>query len=242
MITEKTMDAVQEADQRLQSDSLRQVRKPDLSEQRTDEMRDEIDCTRSDLANKLGALEDRVMGNVQSAQETVEDSIQIAKETVATVKRTFDLKHHVEQHPWAMVGGCMVAGLALGVLFQNVGRRKEEGGTRRDERSRSDSPVAAQPTSFAQAAPAPPYQAPPPSSPGLFDLLHDEIEQVKGMAIGYVMGLARDAIKEAVPQMAPKIDEVMNSIVKKLGGEPAQQSVASGQSSLANKDEDSTGH
>jgi len=236
------MDAIKEVDQRVQSDSLRQIETPDLSEQRSDEMRDEIDCTRSDLANKLGALENRVMGNVQSAQETVEDSIQIAKDTVATVKRTFDLKHHVEQHPWAMVGGCMVAGLALGALFPNVGRRKEDRGTTRDERSRSDSSVAAQPTSFAQAAPAPQYQPPPPSRPGLFDLLHDEIDQVKGMAIGYVMGLARDAIKEAVPQMAPKIDEVMDSIVKKLGGEPAQQSVASGRSSAADKDEDRTGH
>jgi len=233
------MDAVQEVD------NLRQVRKPDLSEQRTDEMREEIDCTRSDLANKLGALEDRVMGNVQSAQETVEDSIQIAKDTVATVKRTFDVKHHVEQHPWAMVGGCIVAGFALGALFKNLGRRNEEGGRRREERSRSDSSVSAQPTSFAPVAPAPQYQPPPPTRPGLFDLLHDEIEQVKGMAIAYVLGMARDSIKEAVPQMAPQIDEVMNSIVKKLGGEPAQHSLASGQSSVADKEEDSsvsTGH
>jgi ElaB/YqjD/DUF883 family membrane-anchored ribosome-binding protein len=94
----------------------------ELPAQSTDEMREEIDCTRSDLADKVEPLEDRVMGTVQSAQETVEDSIQIAKDTVAAVKRTFDIKHHVEQHPWAMVGGCFLAGLALGTLCQRVWR------------------------------------------------------------------------------------------------------------------------
>jgi hypothetical protein len=43
----------------------------DLAEQGTDEMRQEIDCTRAAMADKLEALEDRVMGTVQSAQETV---------------------------------------------------------------------------------------------------------------------------------------------------------------------------
>ena len=88
-----------------------------LAEQDMDEMRQEIDCTRSAMADKLEALEDRVMGTVQSAQETVEDSIQMAKDTVATVKRNFDIKYQVEQHPWTMVGGCFVAGLALGACF-----------------------------------------------------------------------------------------------------------------------------
>ncbi len=66
------------------------------------------------------------MGTVQSAQETVEDSIQMAKDTVATVKRNFDIKYQVEQHPWAMVGGCFVAGLALGGLFPTGRRRSRQ--------------------------------------------------------------------------------------------------------------------
>ncbi len=43
------------------------------------------------------------------------------------------------------------------------------------------------------------------------------------MAIGYVMGLARDSIKDAVPQLASQIDDVMNSVTTKLGGKPVQQ-------------------
>ena len=201
----------------------------ELAEQSSDERREEIDCTRSDLADQLEALEDRVMGTVQSAHETVEDSIQIAKDTVATVKRTFDIKHHVEQHPWAMVGGCSLAGLALGALFQSVCRRPCQTPDRLAGKETAFSASPALPIeqrgngSFATAAPPPQYQSPPPSRPGLFDLFHDEIAKVKGMAIGYVMGLARDAIKDAVPQWAPQIDDVMNSVTTKLGGEPAQQ-------------------
>src|SRR5271170_3777083 len=98
----------------------------DLAQQDTDEMRQDIDITRAAMADKLEALEDRVMGTVQSAQETVQDSLQMAKDTVATVKRNFDIKYQVEQHPWTMVGGCFLAGLALGCLCPRVRRRSPQ--------------------------------------------------------------------------------------------------------------------
>jgi ElaB/YqjD/DUF883 family membrane-anchored ribosome-binding protein len=200
-----------------------------LAEQTSDEMREEIDSTRSDLADKLGALEDSVMGTVQSAQETVEDSIQIAKDTVASVKRTFDIKHHVEQYPWPMVGGCVLAGLALGALFQKAWRRPNPTPDRLAGKQPAYSPGPTPPVdlrgnvSMGSGATQPPSQAQPPSRPGVFDLFHDEIAQVQGMAIGYVMGLARDAMKDAVPQWASQIDGLMNSVMTKLGGEPTQQ-------------------
>jgi ElaB/YqjD/DUF883 family membrane-anchored ribosome-binding protein len=206
-------------------EAIHELAERELVEQSSDEMREEIDSTRSGLADKLDALEDRVMGTVQSAQETVEDSIQIAKDTMATVKRTFDIKHHVEQYPWAMVGGCFLAGLALGALFQRSRRRRQTA----DGRAGEKAGFSARPArtkqrdngSFASAAPQ--YQSPPPSRAGWFDLFHDEIAKVKGMAIGYVLGLARDALKDAVPQWAPQVDGVMNSVTTKLGGEPSQE-------------------
>jgi hypothetical protein len=59
--------------------------------------------------------------------------------------------------------------------------------------------------------------------PGFFDQFHEEIEKVKGMALGYVMGLVRDSIKDAVPQLASQIDDVMNSVTTKLGNKYVQQ-------------------
>ena len=182
-----------------------------LAEQRSDEMREEIDSTRSDLAEKLETLEGRVMGNVESAQETVEESIQIAKETVATVKATFDIKQHIAEHPWAIVGGCILAGLALSGLLRR-GKKEEPREERRlngEEREAIIESLAPRPTPLA-----------PPPLPGLLDLFHDEIAAVKVMAIGYVMGLARDAIIDAVPKMAPQLEGLMNNITTKLGGMP----------------------
>jgi ElaB/YqjD/DUF883 family membrane-anchored ribosome-binding protein len=119
----------------------------DLAEQDTDEMRQDIDTTRAAMADKLEALEDRVMGTVHSAQETVEDSLQRAKDTVATVKRNFDIKYQVEQHPWTMVGGCFLAGLALGVLCPRLRRRSRQA---TQWQAGNETPLAEGPRSFAE--------------------------------------------------------------------------------------------
>jgi ElaB/YqjD/DUF883 family membrane-anchored ribosome-binding protein len=198
-------------------------------EQNSGEMRQEIDFTRSAMADKLDALEDSVMGTVHSAQDMVTDSIQAAKDTVASVKRTFDIKHQVEQHPWAMLGGCALAGLALGSLFQRVRRPARQPANRLagSETSLSGQPpLRAEQRGNGRSAndlPALHFQAVRLSPPGLFDRFEDEIEKVKGLAIGYFLGLARDSLKDSVPQLASQIDAVMNSVTKKLGGEPVQQ-------------------
>lgn len=201
----------------------------DQAEQVSTDMRQEIDDTRSAMADKMEALEDRVMDTVQSAQETVDDSIQIASDTVASVKRTFDIKHHVEQHPWTMVGGSILAGLALGSLFLSV-RQRTRPAPRQGDEGRLRRPGSA-PFSIPQggngnsdSADMPRFQAaPPPSRPGVFDRFHEEIDKVRGMAIGYAMGLVRDSIKDAVPQMASQIEDVMNSITTKFGAESVHQ-------------------
>ena len=201
----------------------------DLAEQNTAEMRQDIDSTRSDMADKLEALEDKVMNSVHSAQETVQDSIQMARDTVATVKRTFDINHQVDQHPWFMVGGSFLAGLALGSLLPKGRRASRQTPDRPAIHGTPGSGSPAFPAeprgngSVATAAPSPQPQSAPPSRPGVFDRFQEEIDQVKGMAIGYVMGLVRDSIKDSVPHLASRIDDVMNSVTTKLGGEPVPQ-------------------
>jgi ElaB/YqjD/DUF883 family membrane-anchored ribosome-binding protein len=177
----------------------------ELPEQNAAEMRHDINTTRSAMADKLETLENKMLDSVQSAHDTVKDSLQSAKDTVASVKRTFDLKHQVEQRPWTMVGGCFLAGLVVGHLFP---------------RDRPKSYV--ENVSITPAAPMP-RQAEPPSRPGVLEPFQQEIDKVKEIAIGYVMGLVRDSIKESVPQLASKIDDLMNGLTTKLGGEPAQR-------------------
>lgn len=184
----------------------------DLVEPTSAEMRQEIDGTRSAMSDKLEALENRVIDTVQSAQEVVQDSLQGAKDTVASVKRTFDIKHQIEQRPWTMMGGFLLAGLLLGHLLPRG----------RPQTSKAKAEPAAN-GKYATAAPAPPFQTEPPSQPGILEPFRKEIDQVKGIAIGYVMGLLRDSIKGSVPQLATKIDELLDGITTKLGGEPTQQ-------------------
>jgi ElaB/YqjD/DUF883 family membrane-anchored ribosome-binding protein len=175
----------------------------DQAEQDSAEMRQGIDDTRAAMADKLEALEDRVIGTVQSAQETVQHSIQSAKDTVASVKRTFDINHQVEQHPWRMVGGCFLAGLALGYLAP-TGRPRP-----------SIAPAGPAQNSHNGNGTAPPTPPAPPEPPSPFQ---EEIDMAKGIAIGFVMGLVRDSIKESVPQLAPNIDQLMNGLTTNLGG------------------------
>ena len=180
----------------------------DLPEQDSAEMRLEIDTTRSAMADKLEALEDRMIDTVQSAQDTVKESIQSAKDTVASVKRTFDIKHQVEERPWTMMGGCFLAGLALGGLIP-MGRPR--------------SAHALGNGIFPTPVPMPQLQVELPNRPGILEPFQEEIDKVKGIAIGYVMGLVRDSIKDSVPHLAPKIDDLMNGLTTKLGGEPVQR-------------------
>jgi ElaB/YqjD/DUF883 family membrane-anchored ribosome-binding protein len=181
----------------------------DLPEQDSAEMRHDIDSTRAAMADKLEALENRVVDTVQSAKATVEDSLQTAKDTVASVKRTFDIKHQIEQRPWTMVGGCFLAGLAVGHLIPQG-------------RSQYSTPPSgpAQNGNYVTGGSSPQLAA---ESPSILAPFQKEIDQVKGIAIGYLMGLVRDSIKDSVPQLAPKIDELMDGITTKLGGEPAQK-------------------
>lgn len=92
----------------------------------------DMEQTRSNLAEKLETLERKVTGTVQDATEVVQDAtaavsntvetVQGAvQETVATVKETvqeavgsvkdaFDISRQVDRHPWLMMGGAVAVG------------------------------------------------------------------------------------------------------------------------------------
>jgi ElaB/YqjD/DUF883 family membrane-anchored ribosome-binding protein len=59
-----------------------------------------------------------VRHGVEGAQSTAEDIVENIRETVGntveTMKRTLDVPHHVDQHPWLMFGGATLAGYLLG--------------------------------------------------------------------------------------------------------------------------------
>jgi len=193
----------------------------DLAEQEPEQIRLQIDETRSAITEKLEALEDQVIDTVQTVKETVQETIETTRETVqetiSTVKETFDLRLQVVRHPWPMLGGSLVAGFLTGALIGGarhqgrlpMDRLRSDGepllGERAERTSidRSDSPARRQ-------------------GPGLLAGFQDEIAQVKGLAIGMLFGLVRDTMQENLPQMSEAVGDVMDRITTKLGGQPVK--------------------
>jgi ElaB/YqjD/DUF883 family membrane-anchored ribosome-binding protein len=185
-----------------------------------DVIQNEIEETRSALTEKLSALEGEIRGTVVEAKETVEDTICTVKETVQdtvqTVKQTFDLEYQTQRHPWVMLGGSVVAGFVVGRLL--LGPRSSLAGTLAEPSTGGGFPAPRHNGNGFTAA---------PSKPSLLnritDQFGDELREVKEIAIGAAMGVARDLIKRAIPVLAPQIEKVINSATSKMGGEPIQR-------------------
>ena len=81
----------------------------DLMKQEPDQIREQIEDTRSALTAKLETLEQGVKETVCEAKAAVTDTIENVKETVKgtveTVKDTLDIRGYVQEYPWPMLAG-----------------------------------------------------------------------------------------------------------------------------------------
>ena len=199
--------------------------------------------TRESLAEKLETLEDKVVDTVHGAADavtgtvdsvkdavnatvvTVKDSVQ---ETVETVKETFNLRHQVEQHPWAMLAGSLAIGYVGGRLLLRNG----SGGTAEPGQAyRSQSATECNGAGSLDQAPV--QQAVSPSPNGRPHWLEEigqnfgpELHRLKALALGTMMGIARDMLCESAPrEIGDQLHEVMDQITAKVGGEPLHSPV-----------------
>jgi ElaB/YqjD/DUF883 family membrane-anchored ribosome-binding protein len=172
-----------------------------------------------------------VQETVEQVKSTVGDTVETAKSavtnTMENVRQTFDLEYQVQVRPWTMVCGSVCLGLLAGALVgrQSRGRsfRRFASDTFRDVgQSLSSGYSAAQ--SYVSGS-RPEGEPPAPSQgPGflgqLYEQFEPEINELKSAAIGLAVGMLRDMVKEAVPALRDKIDDVMNRATTKIGGEP----------------------
>jgi hypothetical protein len=195
---------------------------PDVSD-----LHQEIDQTRADLTEKLETLENQVRETVASATENVGETIEnvtsTVQETVDQVKRTFDLRYQVQERPWTMVSGAVVAGLVVGAVVARQNRGSAWGPPPPANHGYGGlRPAHGELATSGGRQALAPEPAQPSFLGGLAHQFEPEMEKVKELAIGLVAGLIRDWVKQAVPAFRQQIDEVMNSATTKLGGEPAQ--------------------
>jgi ElaB/YqjD/DUF883 family membrane-anchored ribosome-binding protein len=217
----------------------------DLSAQRPEQIRCQIEETRSELTAKLEALEQKVRDTVAEAKtgvidivetirQSVDDSVQTVKGTlhdaVDSVKHALDLGRQVERRPWTMLAGSVAAGYLLSRLAPRRQPVNEAMTRSSDERFSPHSQngrrlpdfngtgTVASPTPASAARPRVPDR-------GLFGELTEkfapEIQQLKALAIGSAMALATDMIKQSVaPPLGQELAGVMDRVTSKLGGVP----------------------
>jgi hypothetical protein len=195
-----------------------------------------------------------VQETVSTVKDTVQDTIiavkDSVKEGVGAVKDVFDISGHVEQHPWAMFGGSIAVGFVVGRFFASevtTSSKEASRGASQDfeawEREGGASETALRRSSDAASFGAhhnghnghsehPSYkrdepEARPKSSEGLGGWLKafaPEIEKLKGLAIGALMGTLRETVAHAAPaHVKEPLVDVINSMTEKLGGEPVPE-------------------
>lgn len=67
----------------------------------------------------------RIEGTSRAMTEKLEMLEQRLRETAADVKRRFDVRYHTARRPWAMLGGSILTGYALGSLSRRSSRSRE---------------------------------------------------------------------------------------------------------------------
>lgn len=159
-------------------------------DQSTNEIQQDRERTRSAITQKIELLE-----------ETVRDRVEGAK---TKVKQSFDVRHHVNQRPWQMVGLSVLTGYLIGRMMAN--RKLDSSAREYGRKNWRRQPGSSQETGFAAAATAatggetyPPSIARPQQETrrGIFDQFQDEIATLKGAAVAAVVSVVRDLLKSA---------------------------------------------
>jgi ElaB/YqjD/DUF883 family membrane-anchored ribosome-binding protein len=216
-------------------------------------IRDQMQETRTALTEKLEALEQQVVNTVQNittpvtetvetVKKTVEETVCAVKDTVQstvdtvtgaaqktaeTVKETFNLPRQVERHPWLAMLGAVAVGYIGGRLLL-----PEDTGSR-GEPTTSGSPF---PESMNRAVSEPHEHngrhgkdTEEPSEgllSGLMDAYSDELNQLKALGIGAVVGVVRDLVTQNVSgEIGSRLKDWMNGLTEKMGGKPFSEPI-----------------
>lgn len=147
---------------------------------RSEMIRRGIENTRHALDEKLEALQTKV------------------GEVGTKVKETFSLRHHVEEHPWAMLGASVATGVVAGALLT---------GDDEDDFEPAMMGWHSQPEGQHQAAMAFQTQA-PRQAPKRHSGRSDLFQTLKLAAAAALTELVREQINKHVPALGEQLDKV----------------------------------
>jgi ElaB/YqjD/DUF883 family membrane-anchored ribosome-binding protein len=206
-------------------------------------IKQQMEQTRSALAEKLETLEEHVTstvrntteavtGTVETVKGAVEDTVESVKgavsntmetveESVEHVKEAFDLNKQMQTHPWLMMGGGVVVGY-LGTCLLETGYNRVS-----QEMTRSVAPPPSS-TNFRPEGGGDGRNRPTastPSEPSTWDKVTEALapaaDQIKGLAFGVATAMLGRMILEAVPpSLKGEVEQVIDEVTKAVGGKP----------------------
>lgn len=183
-----------------------------------------VESVKDSIQETVSAVTDTVQNTVQSVTSSVGETVETVKESVASF---LDVPAHVRNHPWLMFGGSVLAGFLGGRMIL----------PRTREKSTPQAPTYAA-SSVAGHAPA--YTPPPeprreerrpeareaPEAHGeswvgrLAQQFAPQLNHLKGLAIGALLGTVRDMAEKAVPEtLRREVTDVINGFTSDLGGQ-----------------------
>ncbi len=162
--------------------------------------------TRAALSDKVAALEQTVVGTIQNATTSVQDTIDAVKTSVQdtvqsvsnSVKNTLDIREQVRENPWAAVGLSAVSGFVVGFLSSSRTR-----GSSAPVATLAQTPYSSVPTAY--TAPAAPRE------PGVVDDLLSRVgHEARTIGESFIATLAA-SLKETISTEIPKrVEQVLN--------------------------------
>jgi uncharacterized protein YjbJ (UPF0337 family) len=214
-----------------------------------DVIRHQIEETRESLTEKLESLEGQVKeavgtvtDTIETVKHTVEDTVESVKsgvehtvdsvktslsDTVDSVKETFDMSRQIDRHPWTAVGCSLLAGVAAGYLFGGSRSRGPSYGRGIPGMEQlipgyqPARPAEAPRQEFRQEARQEPAQ--PGIAQSLLNSFGGELDNIKHVALGALIGIARDALKQALPpSLGDNVNEIMDNVTRRMGSDPVR--------------------
>jgi len=197
-------------------------------------IRDEMEMTRANLAEKLEALETQVRETVSGATEAVSSTVEGVKDVVSSVTETvesvtekFNVSRQVEQHPWMAFGAAVATGFVLAQVVSRVSASNHFAPA--PAAPPADLPL--QSVTAPRAAAAPPHHEPGvmhsighslesmlPSASGMMKMVAGPLGE---LAIGGLMGVIREmASQHLPPAWQGDATRLIDQVTAQLGGKP----------------------
>jgi ElaB/YqjD/DUF883 family membrane-anchored ribosome-binding protein len=192
-----------------------------------------VDSVTAAARDTVNAAKETVQDTLQTARQTVHETVASAQETmhgaVDAMRHSLDLQRHVQERPWTMMGASFAAGFLGGYVWQRAPqpaamevRGPAQAGARKP---RSATPNGHGKRDGARTAPSRVREA----LSGMVDTFAPELAKLKSLGVSALVGVIRDVVSRSVPEtVAPRLEEVIDEITAKLGGEPIPGPVVPG--------------